>query len=98
MPTTPPTPGGPNVRYDQIGALRGLLAKTEQIAGHLAADADRLAARPDGLRATDATGPVEHLAAAGAVLRGASRTVAEAKRVTDIAWSHISPVGVRLDA
>lgn len=87
----PRTPGS---IYDRVGALCALLSKLDQLAEHLAADA-RHCAQADNLYSTDATTPVEHLAAAIEQLLAAKADIERAGDRVNTAWSHVGHIGVR---
>ena len=91
-------PVGPNVLYDQIGTLYGLLCKVEQIAGHLRDNARRLSHDPASLRSADDTDPGLHAAAADSFLDEAADAARDAARRVNAAWSEISPVGMSIVA
>lgn len=89
-------PHTPSDVYDRTGALLELLGKVEQLAGHLAHSAERLAddprlrsRLPEATPAPDLT-PDGHARRAELLLAAAERSASHAAGLVNDAWSHLS--------
>lgn len=90
------TAGNIGALYDRVGSLHELLLNVEQ-AVRVLGDHVRAATDTPNLYSTDQLAPVEHLGAAAALLASAADGVHNVLDGVNNAWSHLSPVGRRLD-